>query len=58
MSFATTGLPAGDHLLEARLVNAGDVEPRDDARLWLLRITPTPGVVLIASPTDWDARFL
>lgn len=35
-----------------------DAEPRDDARLWLLTVTPTPGVVLIASPTDWDARFL
>jgi hypothetical protein len=57
-SLPTTGLSGGDHVIEARLVNLNDAEPRDDSRLWLLRIAPTPGVVLIASPGDWDARFL
>ena len=57
-SLPTTGLSGGDHVIEARLVNLNDAEPRDDTRLWLLRIAPTPGVVLIASPGDWDARFL
>jgi hypothetical protein len=58
LSFPTAGLPGGDYLLEARLLSAHDSEPRDDARLWPLKITPTPGVVVLASPADWDARFL
>ena len=40
------------------LTGGGDPEPRDDAKLWRVRVTPTPGVVVVASPTDWDARFL
>jgi len=39
-------------------LSAPDAEPRDDARLWLLAVSPTPGVVVIANPADWDARFL
>ena len=48
----------GDVLLTAALVNANDGEARDDARLWLVKVSPTPGIVVIASPADWDSRFL
>ncbi len=57
LAFPSTGL-TGDVLLRVGLSGAGDGEPRDDARLWLVRVTPTPGVVMLASPGDWDARFL
>lgn len=53
----TAGL-AGDVVLEVALAHDGDGEPRDDARRWVLRVSPTPGVVLLASPPDWDSRFL
>ena len=36
----------------------GDAEPRTDARLHLVTVAPTPGVVLLAAPADWDSRFL
>ncbi|HWA15682.1 MAG TPA: hypothetical protein VG817_04560, partial [Gemmatimonadales bacterium] len=49
---------SGDLLLTAALAGAGDAEPRDDARLWLVKVSPTPGIVVIASPADWDSRFL
>ncbi len=57
LPFSSTGL-SGDLLLRVGLADSTDSEPRDDARLWLVRVAPTPGVVLLASPTDWDARFL
>jgi hypothetical protein len=59
LSFAvpTAGL-SGDVLLTAALAAAADAEPRDDARLWLVKVSPTPGIVVIASPPDWDSRFL
>ncbi|MGH7703893.1 MAG: hypothetical protein ACREMO_12430, partial [Gemmatimonadales bacterium] len=51
-------LPPGDHLLKVSLAGAEDAEPRDDARLHLLSVTPTPGVVVLASPADWEGTFL
>lgn len=57
LAFPTTGM-AGDLLLRVSLTGAADAEPRDDAQLWRLRVTPTPGVVIVATPPDWDARFL
>jgi hypothetical protein len=51
-------LSAGDHLLRVALVGSGDVEARTDARLHLVTVAPTPGVVLLAGPADWDSRFL
>ncbi len=52
-------LPAGWSALEVRIDGvAGDSEPRDDARLFLLEVSPQPSVVLLASPPDWDTRFL
>lgn len=51
-------LTPGDHILTIRLKHGGDAEPRTDERLLHLHVAETPGVVLVASPADWDARFL
>jgi hypothetical protein len=57
MAFPSAGL-SGEVLLTVGLAGAADAEPRDDARLWLVQVTPTPGIVMLASPGDWDGRFL
>jgi hypothetical protein len=54
----TAGLGAGEHLITAALAGAGDHEPRDDARQWLFTVDATPGLVLAASPPDFDSRAL
>jgi hypothetical protein len=54
----SAALPAGDHVIRVSLVHRGDPEPRTDSRLHVLTITPTPGVVFLAGPADWDSRFL
>lgn len=51
-------LGPGDHVLRVSLLQAGDPEPRTDSRLHIVTVAPTPGVVLLASPGDWDSRFL
>jgi hypothetical protein len=54
-------LPAsstGLRWLEIRRIGAADGEPGDDLRWWAVRVTPTPGLVVLASSPDWDARFL
>src|SRR5439155_21051635 len=43
---------------EVRLEGVGDEEPRDDARLFVLEVSPPPSIVLLASPPDWETRFL
>jgi hypothetical protein len=58
LAFSSTALSPGDHLLQVRLAQAADREPRTDLRLHLLTVAPTPGVVLVAAPGDWDSRFL
>ncbi|HYF39987.1 MAG TPA: hypothetical protein VD930_09880, partial [Gemmatimonadales bacterium] len=54
----TTQLSAGDHVLQIALGESRDSEPRTDTRLHIVTVTPTPGVVFLASPADWDSRFL
>jgi hypothetical protein len=49
---------AGTHVLSIALAGVHDSEPRDDARLLVVSIVPTPGVVLLASPPTWESRFL
>jgi hypothetical protein len=44
--------------LEVRLEGVKDSEPRDDARTFLLDVSPQPSVVLLAAPPDWETRFL
>ncbi len=54
----SSSIGSGEHLLRVSLSGADDPEPRTDARLHLVTVTPTPGVVLLAGPADWDSRFL
>ena len=58
LSASSAGLAPGDHMLQVVLVDQHDAEPRTDRRLHLLSIVPTPGIVVLAGPTDWDTRFL
>jgi hypothetical protein len=58
IAFSSGAIGPGDHVLRLRLAGAGDEEPRTDTRLHLVTVTPTPGVVLLAAPADWDSRFL
>ncbi len=51
-------LAAGDHVLRVGLGESSDQEPRTDTRLHIVTVTPTPGVVFLAGPADWDSRFL
>jgi len=44
--------------LEVGLESVSDSEPRDDSRLFVLEVKPQPSVVLLASPPDWETRFL
>ena len=48
----------GWQVLEVRLDGAGDAEPRDDARLFALEVSAEPAAVILASPPDWESRFL
>ena len=48
----------GWQVLEVRLDGAGDAEPRDDARLFALDVSSEPAAVILASPPDWESRFL
>jgi hypothetical protein len=56
-SIPTRGLPSGAHVLAAHLESA-DSEPRTDTRLLMVTITATPGIVVVATPGDWDSRAL
>jgi hypothetical protein len=58
LSVQSTRLGPGDHLIEVALEGWKDDEPRTDRRLYLVSVAPTPGVVLVAAPADWDTRFL
>jgi hypothetical protein len=53
----SAGLPAGTHMLRVT-IPGGDPEARTDVRLHAITVVPTPGVVLVAAPADWDSRFL
>lgn len=56
-SIPTRGLPPGAHVLTMHL-ETGDSEPRTDTRLRVVTIAATPGIVLVATPGDWDSRAL
>ena len=58
ISLDTKGIAAGTQVLRVAIIGAGDGEPRDDGRLVAVELAATPGVVLLAGPGDWDARFL
>src|SRR2546429_5271502 len=44
--------------MEVRWEGVGDGESREDGRLFVLEVSPPPPVVLLASPPDWETRFL
>lgn len=58
LAFSSRQLGAGEHLLRIAIADSADEEPRTDVRLLLVAVTRTPGVVLVASPGDWDSRAL
>jgi hypothetical protein len=45
-------------VLDVRLDGALDAEPRDDARRFVIEVSPQPAAVIFASPPDWETRFL
>ena len=45
-------------VLDVRLDGVGDAEPRDDARRFVVEVSPQPAAVVFASPPDWETRFL
>lgn len=58
LAVSSAAIGPGEHVLRVSLAAAGDAEPRTDARLHIVTVAPTPGVVLLAAPGDWDSRFL
>ncbi|HEU5039180.1 MAG TPA: hypothetical protein VFT84_00060, partial [Gemmatimonadales bacterium] len=58
IAIPSTALGPGEHLLRVAIAGAPDREPRTDARYHLVTVAPSPGVVLLAAPGDWDSRFL
>ena len=58
LTFPASRLPAGWVVVDVRVEGVGDVESRDDARLFVLEVSPQPSVVLLAAPPDWETRFL
>ena len=44
--------------LDVRLEGVADSEPRDDARAFVLEVSPQPAAVLLAAPPSWESRFL
>ncbi|HEY6110728.1 MAG TPA: hypothetical protein VIV56_17630, partial [Gemmatimonadales bacterium] len=47
----------GLQALEVRLEGVGDSEPRDDARTFVIEVSPQPTAVVLAAPPDWESRF-
>ncbi|HYL21963.1 MAG TPA: hypothetical protein VEU74_09380 [Gemmatimonadales bacterium] len=59
VTFPVSRFPSpGWVVVEVRLEGVKDEEARDDARLFVLEVSPQPSVVLLASPPDWETRFL
>lgn len=57
LTFPTNGL-SGDQVLSVAIASPADREMRDNARAWRLTVAQVPGIALLASPPDWDARSL
>jgi hypothetical protein len=54
----SSAIGPGTHALVVRLTGTKDEETRTDARIHVVTVARTPGVVLLAAPGDWDSRFL
>lgn len=58
VSVPVSRLPAGSSVLDIRLEGVPDAEPRDDARQFVVTVSPEPAAVILASPPGWEAQFL
>ncbi|MEP7324721.1 MAG: hypothetical protein ABI836_02130 [Gemmatimonadota bacterium] len=58
VTLSSAALRPESNLITIALTGLADAESRDNARLVQVTVTPTPGVVLLADPADWDSRFL
>src|SRR5690242_9910372 len=58
LSLPAARLPSGWSALEVTLAGVSDAEPRDDARVFVVDVSPEPGAVILAAPPDWESRFL
>jgi hypothetical protein len=58
LALSSNAIGPGEHVLRVALVGSHDAEPRTDVRLHIVTVAPTPGIVLLAGPADWDSRFL
>ncbi len=54
---STRRLAAGEHVLTVRIVGP-ELDSVSSTRWHHISVVPTPGIVLIADPGDWDSRFL
>jgi hypothetical protein len=54
----SSAIGPGPHALRVTLSRTHDGEPRTDTRIHVVTVARTPGVVLLATPGDWDSRFL
>lgn len=50
-------LRPGLQALDVRLDGTSDSEPRDDARTFVIEVSPEPTAVVLAAPPDWESRF-
>ncbi|HEY7615150.1 MAG TPA: hypothetical protein VH764_19300 [Gemmatimonadales bacterium] len=58
LAVPSSAVGPGVHVLRVSIAPGADSEPRTDARLHLVTVARTPGVLLLAAPGDWDSRFL
>ncbi len=59
LTFPVSRVPSpGWSALEVRLDGVADSEPRDDARDFVVEVSPQPAAVLLAAPPTWESRFL
>jgi hypothetical protein len=54
----TKGVGVGTQFLTVAIAGLEDAESRNNARLVAVDFSGTPGIVMLANPGDWDARFL
>ena len=48
----------GSTALDVRLEGVADAESRDDIRQFVVEVSQEPAAVILASPPDWETRFL
>lgn len=58
LPFSASRPPTGWSVVDVRITAPGDSEPRDDVRQFVVRVTSEPAAVMLATPPDWDSKFL